>query len=113
MGWRWFLPTCKRGLGCPGIGPQGYDSLVRFKRLLIGQWHPQSWRGCPQLRLDLMLFCGLDLFVPVPDETTHCRFRNALVKGGIHDDLAVGVCRQIGDCGPKRWKVPTPPRQPY
>ncbi|MBD0864537.1 MAG: transposase [Rhodobacteraceae bacterium] len=24
-----------------------------------------------------MLFCGLDLFAPVPDATTHCRFRNS------------------------------------
>ncbi|MBD0865749.1 MAG: transposase [Rhodobacteraceae bacterium] len=23
-----------------------------------------------------MLFCGLELFAPVPDEMTHCRFRN-------------------------------------
>jgi len=40
-----------------------------------------------------MLCCGLDLFVPLPDATTHCRFCNALVKGGVHDDLAAGVCR--------------------
>ncbi|MBD0864241.1 MAG: transposase [Rhodobacteraceae bacterium] len=38
----------------------------------------------PQLRLDFMLFCDLDFFAPVPDATTHCRFRNALVKGGVH-----------------------------
>ncbi|MBD0866026.1 MAG: transposase, partial [Rhodobacteraceae bacterium] len=30
----------------------------------------------PQLRLDFMLFCGFDLFTPVPDATTRCRFRN-------------------------------------
>ncbi|MBD0864400.1 MAG: transposase [Rhodobacteraceae bacterium] len=23
-----------------------------------------------------MLFCGLELFAPVPDATTHCHFRN-------------------------------------
>ncbi|MBD0866542.1 MAG: transposase [Rhodobacteraceae bacterium] len=27
------------------------------------------------MRLDFMLFCGLDLFALVPDATTHCRFR--------------------------------------
>ncbi|MBD0865227.1 MAG: transposase [Rhodobacteraceae bacterium] len=43
--------------------------------LLIGQWHPEAGAR-HQLRLDFMLFCGLDLFVPVPDGTTHCRFRN-------------------------------------
>ncbi|MBD0865237.1 MAG: hypothetical protein GDA36_06310 [Rhodobacteraceae bacterium] len=37
MDWRWCSPTCKRGLGCSGIGRQGYDPLVRFKCLLIGQ----------------------------------------------------------------------------
>ena len=26
-------------------------------------------------------------YAPVPDKTTHCRFRNPLVKGGVHDDL--------------------------
>ncbi|MBD0866248.1 MAG: transposase [Rhodobacteraceae bacterium] len=36
----------------------------------------QSWCACPQLWLDFMLFCGLNLFAPVPDETTRCRFRN-------------------------------------
>ncbi|MBD0866169.1 MAG: transposase [Rhodobacteraceae bacterium] len=37
----------------------------------------QSWRARPlQLRLDFMLFCGLDLFAPVPDAMTRCRVRN-------------------------------------
>ena len=25
---------------------------------------------------------------------------------GVHDDLAAGGCRQIGELGPKRWEVP-------
>ena len=36
-----------------------------------------------KVRLDFMLFCGLELHSDVPDETTHCRFRTALVKGGF------------------------------
>ena len=44
-----------------------------------------------------MLFCGLDLFAPMPDETTRCRFRSVLVKSGVHDDLLVGVCRALQD----------------
>ena len=35
-------PTRKRGLGHSGIGRQGYDPLVRFKYLLIGQWPPEA-----------------------------------------------------------------------
>ena len=38
---------------------------------------------------------------PVPDETTHCRFRNALVRGGVYDDLLAAVCAQIEDHGLK------------
>ena len=63
MDWQWCSPTRKRGLGCVGIGPQGYV-LVRFNCLLIGQWHgpaARSWSVHPQLQLDFMLFCGLDL----------------------------------------------------
>ncbi|MBD0866081.1 MAG: transposase [Rhodobacteraceae bacterium] len=36
---------------------------------------PKCKRGL-KLLLDFMLFCGLDLFEPVSDATTHCRFRN-------------------------------------
>ncbi|MCZ7677039.1 MAG: IS5 family transposase [Roseovarius sp.] len=104
MEWRAFSPLLKRGLGRSGIGPQGYDPLVLFKCLLIGQWHglsdPKLERAL-RVRLDFMLFCGLDLHAPVPDETTHCRFRNALVKGGIHDDLLAEVCRQLEGHGLK------------
>ena len=85
-------------------GPQGYDPLVLFKCLLIGQWHglsdPKLERAL-KVRLDFMIFCGLDLHAPVPDETTHCRFRNALVQGGVYDDLLAEVCRQIEEHGLK------------
>ena len=104
MNWRSFLPILKRGLKRTGIGPQGYDPLVLFKCLLIGQWHglsdPKLERAL-KVRLDFMIFCGLDLHAPVPDETTHCRFRNALVRGGVYDDLLSEVCRQIEACGLK------------
>ena len=69
-----------------------------FKCLLVGQWHglsdPKLERAL-KVRLDFMLFCGLDLHGAVPDETTHCRFRNALVPAGVYDDLLAEVCRQI------------------
>ena len=98
MDWRAFSPILKRGLGRSGEGPSGYDPLILFKCLLIGQWHglsdPKLERAL-KVRLDFMIFCGLDLHAPVPDETTHCRFRNALVRGGVYDDLLAEVCRQI------------------
>ena len=104
MDWPLFSPILKRGLGRSGVGPQGYDPLVLFKCLLIGQWHglsdPKLERAL-KVRLDFMIFCGLDLHAPVPDETSHCRFRNALVKGGVYDDLLAEVCRQIEEHGLK------------
>ncbi len=104
MDWRAFSPILKRGLGRSGDGPPGYEPLVLFKCLLIGQWHglsdPKLERAL-KVRLDFMIFCGLDLHAPVPDETTHCRFRNALVRGGVYDDLLAEVCRQIEDHGLK------------
>jgi IS5 family transposase len=75
-----------------------------FKCLLIGQWHglsdPKLERAL-KVRLDFMRFCGLGLHAPVPDETTHCRFRNALVAGGVFDDLLAEVCHQIEGHGLK------------
>ena len=54
-----------------------------------------------RVRLDFRLFAGLDLHCTVPDETTHCRFRNALVKAGAYDALLAEVCRQIEGHGLK------------
>jgi IS5 family transposase len=52
MNWQSFLPILKRGLKRTGIGLQGYDPLVLFKCLLIGQWHglsdPKLERGQPR-----------------------------------------------------------------
>ena len=102
LDWRGFSLILKPGLGRSGIGPQGYDPLVLFKCLLIGQWHglsdPKLERAL-KVRLDFMLFCGLDLHAP--DETTHCRFRNGLVQGGVYDDLLAEVCHQIEGHGLK------------
>ena len=36
MNWRSFSPILKRGLKRTGIGPQGYDPLVLFKCLQLG-----------------------------------------------------------------------------
>ena len=99
-----FLPILRRGPGRSGLGPRGHDPLVLFKCLLIGQWHgpgdPQPERAL-KVRLDFMLSCGPDLHAAVPDETTRCRFRNALVKGGVSDALPSEVCRRIEGHGLK------------
>jgi len=71
MDWPAFSPILKRGLKRSGVGPQGYDPPVLFKCLLIGQRHglsdPKLERAL-KVRLDFMVFCGLGLHAPVPDE---------------------------------------------
>lgn len=100
--WGSFSPILRRGLGRSGIGSQGYDPLILFKCLLIGQWHglsdPKLERAL-KVRLDFMIFCRLDLHAPVPNEPPHCRFRNALVRSGVYDDLLAEVCCQIEEHG--------------
>ena len=99
MDWQFFSGILKRG-----IGPQCYDPPVPFKCLLIGQWHAPSdakLERALRVRLDFVVFCGLDLHAPLPDETTPCRFRNVLVRGGVYDDLPAAVCRRIEGHGLK------------
>ncbi len=87
-----------RGVRAWGLGVT--DPLVLFKCLLIGLSDPQPERAL-KVRLDFMLSCGPDLHAAVPDETTRCRFRNALVKGGVSDALPSEVCRRIEGHGLK------------
>lgn len=104
MDWSAISVLLKGGLKRSGLGPQGYDPVVLFKCLLLGQWHGLSDPKLEQslrVRLDFMLFAGLELHATVPDETTHCRFRGALVKAGCFDDLLGEVCRQIEGHGLK------------
>jgi IS5 family transposase len=42
MDWPLVLPLLKSGLNRLGLGPQGYDEIVLFNCLLIGQWHGLS-----------------------------------------------------------------------
>ena len=98
MDWSAISVLLKNSLKRSGLVPQGYKEITLFKCLLIGWRHNPS---DPKLEQSLrvwygfMLFAGLDLHCIVPDETTHCRFRNALVKAEVYDGLLAEVCRQI------------------
>lgn len=104
LDWASISVLLKRGMKRSGLGPQGYEPVLLFKCLLLGQWHGLSdpkLEESLRVRLDFMLFAGLDLHGTVPDETTHCRFRSALVQAGIYDALLAEVCRQIEGHGLK------------
>ena len=102
--WGRISGLLKGGLKRSGLGPQGYDPAVLFRCLLLGQWHGLSdpkLEESLRVRLDFMLFAGLDLHAPVPDETTHCRFRNALVRAELFDALLSEMCLQLEGHGLK------------
>ena len=104
LDWEAFFPILKGGLKRSKRGPTGYDPITLFKCLLLGQWHglsDEKLEKALKVRLDFMLFCGLDLYSSVPDHTTHCRFRNDLVDGGVFDALLDEVCRQLEGHGLK------------
>ena len=85
LDWSAISVLRKNGWARSGRGPQGYKQITLFKCLSIAQWHNLSdpkLEECLRVRLDFMLFAGLDLYGSVPDDTTHCRFRKALVKAG-------------------------------
>ena len=96
MDWSAISVLLKKGLKRSGLGPRGYKEITLFKCLLIWQWHnlsdPKLEQGL-RVRFDFMLFAGLDLYGSVPEETTHCRFRNALVNADVYDALLAEVCR--------------------
>ncbi|MBI3211664.1 MAG: transposase [Simkania negevensis] len=57
----------------PKGGPKAYSSLAMFKALLLGQWHSLSDPALEEalrVRLDFMVFTGLENPEEVPDETT-------------------------------------------
>lgn len=83
-------------------GQKPYDSLKMFKAILLGQWHNLSdpaLEEALQLRLDFMMFTGLE--DDVPDETTICRFRNLLIDRKLDKKLFSEVNRQLERSGLK------------
>ncbi|MBD0865438.1 MAG: hypothetical protein GDA36_07465 [Rhodobacteraceae bacterium] len=77
--WRSCSLMRKRGLGRSGIGrPQGYDSLVRFKCLLIGQWHPEA--GARALNCGWISCC-----VAAPASLHLCPMRQPIAQAAIID----------------------------
>ena len=79
LDWSLVLPLLKSGLNRSGLGPQGYDEIVLFKCLLIGQWHGLSGSKLEEslrVRFNDLPFAALDLHCTVRGETTYYRFRS-------------------------------------
>ena len=87
----------------PGeTGRPPYDPLSMFKALLLQQWYGLSDPGLEEALLDRVSFrrfCGLALDAATPDETTLCRFRNALKQAGLGEALFAEILGQLEAAG--------------
>ncbi|WP_022723013.1 IS5 family transposase [Rhodopseudomonas sp. B29] len=87
----------------PGeTGRPPYEPLAMFKALLLQQWYGLSDPGLEEALLDrfsFRRFCGFALDAQTPDETTLCRFRNALQQAGLGEALFQEVLRQLEAAG--------------
>ena len=83
----------------PGeTGRPPYRALAMFKALLLQQWYGLSDPGLEEAlgdRLSFRRFCGFALDETTPDETTLCRFRQALIGAGLVDRLLEELNRQL------------------
>jgi IS5 family transposase len=79
-------------------GRPPYPPLSMFKALLLQQWYGLSDPGLEEALMDRVSFrrfCDLPLDIAAPDETTLCRFRNALKSAGLGDVLFAEISRQL------------------
>ena len=89
-------------------GPIRYKHLSMFKAILLGRWHSLSdpaLEDALRVRLDFILFTGLESPEEVPDETTLCRFRNVLIKKGLDRVLFEAINKQLESLGLKVEKA--------
>jgi IS5 family transposase len=86
-------------------GEQGrppYPPVSMVKALLLQQWYGLSDPGLEEALLDRVSFrrfCGFALDAATPDETTLCRFRQALGAAGLGEALFAEVARQLDAAG--------------
>jgi len=79
-------------------GRPPYRALSMFKALLLQHWYGLSDPGLEEAlgdRLSFRRFCGFALDETTPDETTLCRFRQALLAAGLQDRLLAELNRQL------------------
>lgn len=87
----------------PGtMGRPPWPPLVMMRALLLQQWYGLSDPGLEEAlsdRVSFRRFCGLALDEGTPDETSLCRFRNALKDGDLGEALFAEIGRQLDAAG--------------
>jgi transposase, IS5 family len=83
-------------------GRPPYAALAMFKALLLQQWYGLSDPALEEALLDRISFrrfCGFALDQDTPDETTICRFRNALKEAQLGEALFGAIGTQLESAG--------------
>jgi len=105
INWRRVEKLLERGLGRNKevtAGAKSYPAIQMFKILLLQQWYGLSDQETEYAMLDrisFIRFVGLSLEETVPDHTTICRFRNALVEKELLQKLLDEVNGQMEQQG--------------
>jgi IS5 family transposase len=82
----------------PRGGQKSYDHLKMLRVLILKEWHSLSDKETEdslKVRLDFLVFSGFDLGEATPDETTICRFRNALIIKGLFKQIFEEINSQL------------------
>ena len=96
------IESLVRPVRCGEVGRPPYSALSMFKALLLQQWYGLSDPGLEEALLDRVSFrrfCGLALDWATPDETTLCRFRNALKDAQLGEQLFGAIGAQLESVG--------------
>ena len=83
-------------------GRPAYPPLPMFKLLLLQRWYGLSDPGLEEAlndRISFLRFSGFSLMGSLPDYSTICRFRNALIDLDLSEKLFEEITRQIESHG--------------
>lgn len=79
-------------------GRPAYHPLLMFKLLLLQRWHGLSDPGLEEAlndRISFIRFAGFSVSSTLPDHSTICRFRNALLERNLFGKLFEEITRQL------------------
>lgn len=79
-------------------GRPAYPALPMFRLMLLQRWYGLSDPGLEEAvkdRISFIRFSGFSYESPLPDYSTICRFRNALLELNLYEPLFAEINRQL------------------
>jgi transposase, IS5 family len=99
--WRPFTEKLNRIYASP-TGRPSHPVLLLFKSLLLQAWYSLSDYALEETlddRLSFRRFAGLSVSAKAPDHSVFSRFRDQLIKHGMHEKLFIELDRQLEQRG--------------